>query len=182
MPDCTGGSDFALFNFTLAFPCRGAIGGDDGFAALEGLGNDKALEGLGNDKAEVLGEGRKNEDVTPVPDFLELIAKGATDNAKVYWTLIIICGIRWRKFIISLQVASRRRDSQEVSRRRGITNSQSQIEAGEYDLRGCRCDSPLGKLGDRRNLARLHRRIRLCTFQLYLVFRSGKSPGVPLSF
>ena len=67
MPDCPGGSDFALFNFTLAFPCRGAVGGDDAFAALEGFGDDKA---------KVLGEGWENEDVTPVPDFLELVAKG----------------------------------------------------------------------------------------------------------
>ena len=86
MPDRTGGSDFTLFNFTLTFPCRGAVGGDDAFAALEGFGDDKT---------EVLGEGWENEDVTPVPDFLELVTKGATDNAKVYWTLIIICGIGW---------------------------------------------------------------------------------------
>ena len=86
MPDCTGGCNFALFNFALAFPRRGAVGGDDGFAALEGFGDDKT---------EVLGEGRENKDVAPGPDFLELVTKGATDNAKVYWTLIIICGIRW---------------------------------------------------------------------------------------
>ena len=30
----------------------------------------KLLEGLGNDNTEVLGEGRENEDIAPVPDFL----------------------------------------------------------------------------------------------------------------
>ena len=71
MPDCTGGSDFALFNFTLAFPCRGAVGGDDALTALEGFGNHKA---------EVLGEGWENENVAPIPDFLELVAKGVRNN------------------------------------------------------------------------------------------------------
>ena len=71
MPDRPRITNFALFNFTLAFPCRGAVGGDDAFAALEGLGNDKA---------EVFGEGREDEDVAPVPDFLEFVAKGGRDN------------------------------------------------------------------------------------------------------
>ena len=70
MPDCTGGSNFALFNFTLTFPSRGAVGGDDAFAALEGFGNNKA---------KVLGEGWENKDVAPVPDFLELLAKSIGD-------------------------------------------------------------------------------------------------------
>ena len=48
----------------------GAIGGDDAFAALEGFGDDKT---------EVIGEGRKNKDVAPVPDFLELLAKSIGD-------------------------------------------------------------------------------------------------------
>ena len=51
-------------------PCRRSVGGDDAFAALEGFGDDKT---------EVLGEGRENEDVAPVPDFLELVAKGGRD-------------------------------------------------------------------------------------------------------
>lgn len=52
----------------IAIPPGGsAVGGDDGFAALEGFGDDKT---------EVLGESREDEDVAPVPDFLELIAKG----------------------------------------------------------------------------------------------------------
>ena len=51
-------------------PCRGAVGGDDTLAALEGFGDDKT---------EVLGEGREDEDVAPVPDLLELIAKGGRD-------------------------------------------------------------------------------------------------------
>ena len=83
MPDRTGGSDFALFNFTLAFPCWRAVGGDDAFAALEGFGDDKA---------EVLGEGRKDKNIAPIPDALQLVAKGVADDAKLHWTLIIICG------------------------------------------------------------------------------------------
>ena len=52
-------------------PRRGAVGGDDALAAFEGLGDDKA---------EVLGEGWEDEGVAPVPDFLELVAKGVRDN------------------------------------------------------------------------------------------------------
>ena len=71
MPDCTGRSDFALFNFTLTFPCRGAVGGDDALAALEGFGDDET---------EVVGECRENENIAPIPDLLELFAKGGGDN------------------------------------------------------------------------------------------------------
>jgi hypothetical protein len=72
LPNRTGGCNFALFtfNFALAFPSGSTIGGDDALAALEGFGNDKP---------EVLGEGRENEDVAPIPDCLELIAKGGRD-------------------------------------------------------------------------------------------------------
>ena len=74
MPDCTGRSDFALFNFTLTFPCRGAVGGDDAFAAFESFGDDET---------EVLGKGRKDENVTPLPNFLEFFAKGIGDDAQL---------------------------------------------------------------------------------------------------
>jgi hypothetical protein len=52
-------------------PSGGSVCGDDAFAALEGFGDDKA---------EVLGEGRKNENIAPIPDLLELFAKGGGDN------------------------------------------------------------------------------------------------------
>ena len=48
-------------------PCRRSVGGDDAFAALEGFGDDES---------EVVGEGWKNENIAPVPDFLELFAEG----------------------------------------------------------------------------------------------------------
>ena len=51
-------------------PCRRAVGGDDAFAALEGFGDNKA---------EVLGEGRKDKNIAPIPDALQLVAKGGGD-------------------------------------------------------------------------------------------------------
>ena len=54
-------------------PCRRTIGCDDSLAALKGFGDDKA---------EVVGEGREDEHIAPVPDLLKLVAEGVGDSAE----------------------------------------------------------------------------------------------------
>ena len=56
-------------------PRWGAVGGDDTLAALEGLGYDKP---------EIVGEGRENKHIAPIPNLLLLLAKGIGHNFQLW--------------------------------------------------------------------------------------------------
>ena len=62
---------YTFYTAQTLSPCRRTIGGNDSLAALKRLGNDEP---------EVVGERRENEHIAPVPDFLELFAKGGGDD------------------------------------------------------------------------------------------------------